>query len=116
MNASHPPSAALCSLSHIRKSFGPVKALQDVSLDILPGQCWGLVGHNGAGKSTLMNVLAGVLASDAGQIVLDGQAQPAYTTLTAYRLGVRCVFQELSLCQNLNVAENLCVFHPSLKG
>ena len=116
MNASHSPSAALCSLSHIRKSFGPVKALQDVSLDILPGQCWGLVGHNGAGKSTLMNVLAGVLASDDGQIVLDGQAQPAYTTQTAYRLGVRCVFQELSLCQNLNVAENLCVFHPSLKG
>lgn len=116
MNASHPPSAALCSLSHIRKSFGPVKALQDVSVDIQPGECWGLVGHNGAGKSTLMNVLAGVLPGDDGQIIIDGQARQNYTTQAAYRLGVRCVFQELSLCQNLNVAENLCVFHPQLKG
>ncbi|MGL1241050.1 ATP-binding cassette domain-containing protein, partial [Vibrio parahaemolyticus] len=90
-NASHPPSAALCSLSHIRKSFGPVKALQDVSVDIQPGECWGLVGHNGAGKSTLMNVLAGVLPGDDGQIIIDGQARQNHTTQAAYRLGVRCV-------------------------
>ncbi|WP_348635280.1 sugar ABC transporter ATP-binding protein [Herbaspirillum sp. LeCh32-8] len=112
----HAGGAALCSLSHIRKSFGQVKALQDVSLDIAPGQCWGLVGHNGAGKSTLMNVLAGVLPGDDGSIVIDGAPQPHYSTQSAYRLGVRCVFQELSLCLNLNVAENLCVFHPALKG
>ncbi|MCA1323048.1 sugar ABC transporter ATP-binding protein [Herbaspirillum sp. alder98] len=108
--------APLCSLSHIDKSYGPVKALQDVSLDIGPGQCWGLVGHNGAGKSTLMNVLAGVLACDQGQVAIDGQPLPGYSTRGAYRHGVRCVFQELSLCLNLSVAENLCVFHPALKG
>lgn len=122
MNASFPPpsaspgGAALCSLSHIRKSFGPVKALQDVSLDIAPGQCWGLVGHNGAGKSTLMNVLAGVLPCDEGRIAIDGQSISSYSTRAAYHHGVRCVFQELSLCLNLSVAENLCVFHPALKG
>lgn len=110
------PGPSLCRLSHIRKSFGPVKALTDVSLDIAPGQCWGLVGHNGAGKSTLMNVLAGVLPADDGAIVVDGQPVAAYSTQAAYRLGVRCVFQELSLCLNLSVAENLCVFHPALKG
>ncbi|OWY30294.1 sugar ABC transporter ATP-binding protein [Herbaspirillum robiniae] len=106
----------MCSLAHIHKSFGPVRALQDASLDIEPGQCWGLVGHNGAGKSTLMNVLAGVLPGDQGSIAVDGRVLPAYSTQTAYRHGIRCVFQELSLCLNLSVAENLCVFHPALKS
>ncbi len=109
-------SNVLCSLSNIAKSFGPVRALQTVSLAIDAGQCWGLVGHNGAGKSTLMNVLAGVFAPDQGQILIDGVALPAYTPQLAYRHGVRCVFQELSLCLNLSVAENLCVFHPALRG
>src|SRR5450830_1101696 len=109
-------SNVLCSLSDIGKSFGSVRALQTVSLDVDVGQCWGLVGHNGAGKSTLMNVLAGVFAPDQGQILIDGVALPSYTPQLAYRHGVRCVFQELSLCLNLSVAENLCVFHPALRG
>jgi len=109
-------SNVLCSLSNISKSFGPVRALQNVSLEIEAGQCWGLVGHNGAGKSTLMNVLAGVFGADDGGIVVDGAALDAYSPQLAYRSGVRCVFQELSLCLNLSVAENLCVFHPALSG
>jgi ribose transport system ATP-binding protein len=107
---------ALCSLQQISKSFGPVKALQNVSLNIGHGQCWGLVGHNGAGKSTLMNVLAGVFSSDSGQLAIEGQALSSYSGQVAYQQGIRCVFQELSLCLNLSVAENLCVFHPALKG
>jgi ribose transport system ATP-binding protein len=107
---------ALCSLKDIRKSFGSVRALQGVTLTIEAGNCWGLVGHNGAGKSTLMNVLAGTLKSDEGVIEINGKALKEYSTQVAYRHGVRCVFQELSLCLNLTVAENLCVFHPAIKG
>jgi ribose transport system ATP-binding protein len=107
---------ALCRLKSIRKSFGSVRALQGVTLNIEAGQCWGLVGHNGAGKSTLMNVLAGTLQSDEGSIEINGVATGDYSTQVAYKHGVRCVFQELSLCLNLSVAENLCVFHPALKG
>lgn len=107
---------ALCSLNGIRKSFGSVRALQGVTLTIDKGHCWGLVGHNGAGKSTLMNVLAGTLRSDEGSIDINGLGMEQYSTQEAYRHGVRCVFQELSLCLNLSVAENLCVFHPALKG
>ena len=67
-----------------------------------PGECLGLVGHNGAGKSTLMNVLAGVIAPDAGRIAVDGADLTAgYSVRAAHAAGVRCVFQELSLCPNL---------------
>lgn len=107
---------ALCSLKSIRKSFGSVRALQGVTLNIEAGHCWGLVGHNGAGKSTLMNVLSGTLQADEGSIEINGVATGGYSTQAAYQHGVRCVFQELSLCLNLTVAENLCVFHPALKG
>jgi ribose transport system ATP-binding protein len=107
---------ALCSLKSIRKSFGSVRALQGVTLTIEAGHCWGLVGHNGAGKSTLMNVLSGTLQCDEGNIEINGRPISDYSTQAAYQNGVRCVFQELSLCLNLTVAENLCVFHPALTG
>ncbi len=107
---------ALCSLKSIRKSFGSVCALQGVTITIDAGHFWGLVGHNGAGKSTLMHVLAGTLQSDEGSIEINGVPTGDYSTQAAYKHGVRCVFQELSLCLNLTVVENLCVFHPALKG
>ena len=68
-------------------------------------ECLGLVGHNGAGKSTLMHVLAGTAAPGRGRIVLSGEEQMRYSPAQAKRFGVRCVFQELSLCPNLTVAE-----------
>ncbi|MEL6523800.1 MAG: sugar ABC transporter ATP-binding protein [Pseudomonadota bacterium] len=105
------------ALEDVAKYFGAVKALDGVTLSVMAGECLGLVGHNGAGKSTLMNVLAGTLRPDRGMIRV-GQADLSerYSATVAGQHGVRCVFQELSLCPNLTVAENARIFHPSLTG
>ena len=104
-------------LTGIAKSFGAVRALERVDLTVWAGECLGLVGHNGAGKSTLMNVLAGTLAPDEGALSIAGQAlAQANAPSVAYRLGLRCVFQELSLCPNLSVAENTRIYHGALRG
>jgi ribose transport system ATP-binding protein len=110
-------SASLLVLRSLSKSFGPVEALKQVDLALDTGEFLGLVGHNGAGKSTLMNILMGVVASDSGEFLLAGQsvAQP-YSPASAHRLGIRCVFQELSLCPNLSAIENTLVIHPKLHG
>lgn len=101
----------------VTKNFGAVRALAGVDLHVDAGECLGLVGHNGAGKSTLMNVLAGTLPSDKGVInINDRDLAGNYNVRQAHRNGIRCVFQELSLCPNLTVAENVRVFHKSLKG
>ncbi len=93
------------ALRDAAKHFGPVKALNGVSLSVAPGECLGLVGHNGAGKSTLVNLVNGTFPPSSGEVTFpDGTA------------GVRSVFQELSLCPNLTVAENLSIAHPDLKG
>jgi ribose transport system ATP-binding protein len=104
-------------LSGISKSFGAVRALTGVDLAIPPGTMISVVGHNGAGKSTLMQILAGTLHADAGSITIEGRDQRhGYNVRRAHHLGVRCVFQELSLCPNLSVVENTRVFHPTLSG
>jgi ribose transport system ATP-binding protein len=110
------PSDFVVSLDGVEKRFGAVRALDHVSLDVPAGICLGLVGHNGAGKSTLMNVLAGALVPDSGVVAIGGERPPAYSVAIAHRLGVRCVFQELSLCPNLTVAENARVAHPAIRG
>ena len=110
-------SELIVRLDGVEKSFGAVRALAGVDLACRPGECLGLVGHNGAGKSTLMHVLAGTSAPDRGTIVVGGaDLTGRYDVAIAHRQGLRCVFQELSLCPNLTVAENARVFHPALKG
>jgi len=107
----------IVQLEAVHKNFGAIKALVNVDLKVDAGECLGLVGHNGAGKSTLMNVLAGTLSSDQGVISVHGQDLAAhYDVRKAHKNGIRCVFQELSLCPNLTVAENVRVLHKSLKG
>jgi len=103
-------------LSGVSRSFGAVRALSGVTLTIGSGQCLGLVGHNGAGKSTLMNILAGALRPDQGRLLFGGTPLERVTVASAQKLGVRCVFQELSLCPNLTVAENARILHPSIRG
>ncbi|BCH34096.1 ABC transporter ATP-binding protein [Mesorhizobium sp. L-8-10] len=111
------PSASLVHLDRVAKSFGAVRALASVDLQIAAGRCLGLVGHNGAGKSTLMHILAGTLATDSGRILVDGlDLTGSYGVAGANAHGIRCVFQELSLCPNLSVAENARIMHPSLRG
>lgn len=104
-------------LHGVEKSFGAVNALRNATLTVRPGECIGLVGHNGAGKSTLMNVLSGVLAPDSGNIRFgDTAVSERYNVSEANRFGLRCVFQELSLCPNLSVAENARISHPQIRG
>ena len=111
------PAEPIVGLDGVEKSFGAVHALAGVDLIARAGECLGLVGHNGAGKSTLMHVLAGTLAPDSGRIVVRGTDLTAsYGVAAAQRGGIRCVFQELSLCPNLTVAENARVFHPAIRG
>ena len=104
-------------LRGVAKSFGAVHALRPVDFAVHRGECLGLVGHNGAGKSTLMNVLSGALSASAGTLSVGGEDLTGrYDVRGAHRAGVRCVFQELSLCPNLTVAENARIAHPSLRG
>ncbi|HEY4164960.1 MAG TPA: sugar ABC transporter ATP-binding protein [Dongiaceae bacterium] len=110
-------SERIVGLTGVAKSFGAVRALTGVDLAVGAGECLGLVGHNGAGKSTLMAVLAGTLASDSGTIhIQDEDLTGRYAVSAAHRRGIRCVFQELSLCPNLTVAENTRIMHPSIRG
>jgi len=109
-------SDALIRFEGIGKTFGRVRALADIDFTFMRGECVGIAGHNGAGKSTLMAILAGVYAPTQGRIEVDGQAAPHYDANAARDKGVRCVFQELSLCANLTVAENMCIVHPQLRG
>jgi ribose transport system ATP-binding protein len=106
---------AVVSAEGVKVHFGAVKALDGVDLAIAPGECVGLVGHNGAGKSTIVNVINGGLSPHQGQLHYGAGASG--TGIAAARAnGVRCVFQELSLCPNLTVAENTRIMHPELKG
>lgn len=103
--------APIVTLTDAKKHFGPVRALDGVSLSIAPGECLGLVGHNGAGKSTLVHLVNGGLLPSDGHVTYPTAAQS--NPLSA---GVRSVFQELSLCPNLTVAENLRIAHSDLSG
>jgi ribose transport system ATP-binding protein len=108
--------ADIVRLNGAEKHFGAVRALNGVDFHVGAGECVGLVGHNGAGKSTLMHMVAGTLRPDGGQIAVRGNQEASYSVARALELGIRCVFQELSLCPNLSIAENTRINHPSLTG
>jgi D-xylose transport system ATP-binding protein len=95
------------SLRGISKSFGAVRALTEVDFEVYPGEVVGLVGDNGAGKSTLIKVIAGVGPADAGEIFMDGQPVRINSPQSATSLGIETVYQDLALCDNLDVVSNL---------
>ncbi|MGW7539779.1 ATP-binding cassette domain-containing protein [Streptomyces sp. NPDC054770] len=97
----------LLSLHGISKRFGAVQALQDVDLELRRGEVVALLGDNGAGKSTLIKVIAGVDPADKGVIEWEGQVVHIRTPRIAQRLGIATVYQNLALCDYLDVAENL---------
>lgn len=91
----------------ITKTFGAVRALTGVDLEVHPGEVVAIVGDNGAGKSTLVKVLAGVHRPDAGTIAFGDRAVTIGSTMEARALGVATVYQDLALCDNLDVVANL---------
>jgi ABC-type sugar transport system ATPase subunit len=101
--------APIISFRRVGKRFPGVHALDDVSFDIARGSCHALCGENGAGKSTLGKLLAGIYTPDAGEIRVDGQPVRFGSPRDALAAGVGMVHQELAFCENLSVAENLCL-------
>lgn len=92
---------------NIRKHYGAVKVLRGVNLSVAPGEVIGLVGDNGAGKSTLMKMLAGAVVPDSGQILVDGQQLSNSDPRAARQAGIEMVYQDLALCNDIDVAGNL---------
>jgi D-xylose transport system ATP-binding protein len=95
------------SLRGISKNFGAVAALTDIDLDVAAGEVVAIVGDNGAGKSTLVKVLSGVYPQDAGTITYEGRQVSLSSPAEAHAMGLATVFQDLALCENLDVKANL---------
>jgi ribose transport system ATP-binding protein len=94
-------------MKHISKSFGPVNALKDVSFSVGPGEIHGLLGENGAGKTTLMNVLAGTFPQNSGDIIINGSVIHGMTPHKSNEMKIRFIHQELNLCNDLRVYQNM---------
>lgn len=102
-----PPTTAVLALTGISKRFGAVQALKDIDFDVHSGEVVALVGDNGAGKSTLVKTIAGVYTPDEGEMTFDGNAASVASPAEAQHLGIATVFQDLALCDNLDVVANL---------
>ena len=92
---------------NVSKSFGPVRALDGVSFSLRKGEVHALMGENGAGKSTLMNIIDGILRPDGGEILVDGRPVEIASPQKAHELGIGLVHQEIALCPDISVAENI---------
>jgi simple sugar transport system ATP-binding protein len=103
-------------LRGIRKTFGSLQALRGVDLDILPGECLGLVGDNAAGKSTLTKVISGTYIPDGGTIAVDGEAVRFTGPADARARRIEMVFQDLSLCDHVDVVGNLFLGRELTRG
>jgi ABC-type sugar transport system ATPase subunit len=101
----------LLSLRGITKNFGAVQALSGVDLDIPAGQITALVGDNGAGKSTLIKTISGIWAPTAGSIRWKGEPVTVHTPRDADNLGIATVYQDLALCDNLDIVQNMFLGH-----
>lgn len=125
MSASQSPAPApesvslsepLLALRGYSKSFGPVEALKDVDLELHCGEVLGLVGDNGAGKSTLIKAIAGVQPADTGETRFEGREVRLSSPQDAGRLGIQTVYQDLALCENLDVVANLFLGQETAHG
>ena len=106
----------MLSLVGLRKAYPGVVALADLTMTVAAGEVVGLVGENGAGKSTLMKILGGVVAPDAGSIIIDGRPHSALSVAESMKAGIAFVHQELNLFENLDVAANIFIGREPRKG
>ncbi|MGE5104317.1 MAG: sugar ABC transporter ATP-binding protein [Betaproteobacteria bacterium] len=103
---------SLFTMRGVSKRYGGVRALQDANLAIDVGRIHAVLGENGAGKSTLIKIMAGVVAPDDGELLLDGKPVSFASPAAANAAGIACVFQELSLIPDLSVADNIAIANP----
>ena len=111
-----PHAQPLLSATGICKRFGRVEALVDVDFEVHAGEVVALVGDNGAGKSTLIKAIAGVQPADSGTITIDGERVSIRSATDAYKHGIATVYQDLALCDNLDVVANLFLGGEVLTG
>ena len=97
----------ILELSGVNKSFGPVHVLHDVNLQVFPGEVTALVGDNGAGKSTLIKSITGIYPVDTGVFSFEGRPVSISGPRDAAALGIEVVYQDLALCDNLNIVQNM---------
>jgi len=107
MTKTAPAPEPLVALDDIQKTFGAVTALRGVSIDVMPGETFALLGDNAAGKSTLMKVLTGVYQPDRGSIRLDGKPVDFHTPAASRTAGIEMVYQDFALADNLDVRTNI---------
>jgi galactofuranose transport system ATP-binding protein len=108
-------STPILEMRKINKHFPGVKALSDVNFRLFQGEVHAIMGQNGAGKSTLIKVLTGVYRHDTGEMLLEGKPIKPDSPMAAQRLGISTVYQEINLCSNLSVAENIFVGRQPMK-
>ena len=106
----------LLRLRGVAKNFGPVQALSGVDLDIPVGQVTALVGDNGAGKSTLIKSISGIWSIDGGEMQWKGKTVHLHTPRDAAHLGIATVYQDLALCDNLDIVQNMFLGRERLSG
>jgi simple sugar transport system ATP-binding protein len=100
-------SRPIVEMRSIDKSFGPVRALVDVHLTLMPGEVLGLVGDNSAGKSTLMKIMTGAYQRDTGDVLVDGEPVHFKSPHESRDLGIEMIYQDFALCGNLDVSQNI---------
>ena len=109
-------ASPLLELRGISKYFGGVRALSDIDLQVSPAEVLAVVGDNGAGKSTLVKIISGTLHADGGEIVIGGRPTRLENSRQAVELGIHTVYQDLSLCDNLDVVRNLFLGQERVYG
>jgi ABC-type sugar transport system ATPase subunit len=114
-SASKDVAQPLLSLRGISKNFGAVLALREVDLDVSAGEVTALIGDNGAGKSTLIKTVSGILSPSEGQIFWCGEHVALKTPREADELGIATVYQDLALCDNLDIVANMFLGHESMR-
>jgi D-xylose transport system ATP-binding protein len=97
----------ILELKAVNKSFGPVHVLHDVDFAVYPGQVTALVGDNGAGKSTMVKCVTGVYTVDSGEVLFEGSPVTVHGPKDAAALGIEVVYQDLALCDNLDIVQNM---------
>jgi D-xylose transport system ATP-binding protein len=106
----------LLEVRGVDKRFGAVEALADVNFHVSPGQVMALVGDNGAGKSTLIKCIAGIYTIDSGEFIWEGKPVTIHGPKDSARLGIEVVYQDLALCDNLDVVENMYLGRETLSS